>query len=154
LGQVGAQTDAGASNAVVNELRLLRQAVERQSTTTARVQLLVAQLSMQFLRASHARSVVDSLETQLATTERDRDEYETALETQRSLEQDPELPNRPELERQSQLIGQRYAYAQQRASELARRVARARESVDIESARYDEVERLLGELDRQIQALR
>jgi DNA repair exonuclease SbcCD ATPase subunit len=151
--QVTPPAASGTLEGVVNEIRLLRRAIEQQSTSTARAQLLIGRLSLQDQRTARARDAVERLEGQLATGERERDQLQAAArEAQRSLEQATDQERRTELEAQSRMIRQQYAKARQRVSEAEGRLARAREALDIETGRYDELDRLLADLDRQLQA--
>jgi hypothetical protein len=138
---------------VVTEIRLLRQAVERQSTSAARAQLLIGRLGLQEQRTARARAAVERLEGELVTTERERDQLQVAArELQRSLEQAIEPERRAELEAHIRTVREQYTKAQQRVSEAQDRLAHAREALEIETGRYDELDRLLVELDRQLQA--
>jgi primosomal protein N'' len=139
--------------AVVNEIRLLRQAIERQSSSAARVQLLVGRLALQDQRTGRARDAVERLESELASDQRERDQLQVAArESQRSLEQTTDPERRAELEAQSRLMREQYAKAQQRVSQTEDRLSRAREALDVETGRYDDLDRVLTDLDRQLQA--
>jgi primosomal protein N'' len=143
----------GSLEAVVKEIRLLRQAIEQQSTSSARAQLLIGRLSLQDQRTARARAAVERLESELAKGEQERDQLQLAArDTQRSLEQATEQDRRTELEAQSRRIRDQYATCQQRVSQAEGRLAHAREALDIETGRYDELDRLLVDLDRQLQA--
>jgi hypothetical protein len=86
--QVAPAPTAGTVEGVVNEIRLLRQAIERQSSSAARAQLLIGRLGLQDQRTARARSAVERLEGELADAQRGRDQLQVAArETQPSLEQ-------------------------------------------------------------------
>jgi chromosome segregation ATPase len=142
----------GTLEGVVIELRSLRQAIERQSAGAARAQLLAGRLSLQDQRTARARSAVERLEAELASGERERDQLRAAVrEAQGSLEQATDPERRAELETQSRMIREQYANAQQRVAQIQDRLAHAREAVDIETGRYDDLDRLLADLDRQLE---
>ena len=143
----------GSLEAVVKEIRLLRQAIEQQSTSTARAQLLIGRLSLQDQRTARARAAVEGLESELAKAEEERDQLQLAArDTQRSLEKATEQDRRTELEAQSRRIRDQYTACQQRVSQVEGRLAHARETLDTETGRYDELDRVLVDLDRQLQA--
>jgi len=150
--QVPSVSGGGTLEGVVGEIRLLRQAIERQSTTAARAQLLIGRLSLQDQRTARARSTVEALEGELSNAERERDQLQSAArEMQHSLEQATEPERRTELETQSRVMREQYARAQQRLGQIEDRLAHARETLDAETGRYDELDRLLADLDRQLQ---
>ena len=151
--QVAPTAAAGTLEGVVNEIRLLRQAIERQSASAARAQLLIGRLGLQDQRTARARDAVERLEGELASGQRERDQLQVAArETQRSLEQTTDPERRTELETQSRVIREQYTKAQQRVSQTEDRLARAREALDVETGRYDDLDRSLADLDRQLQA--
>ncbi len=151
--QVAPTATAGTLEGVINEIRLLRQAIARQSSSTARAQLLIGRLGLQDQRTARARDAVERLEGELASGERERDQLQVvAREVQRSLEQTTDQERRTELETQSHMLREQYTKAQQRASQTEGRLARAREALDVETGRYDDLDRLLADLDRQLQA--
>jgi hypothetical protein len=59
----------GGLDAVVKEIRLMRQELERQSATTTRAQLLIGRLTLQDQRSTRARQAVERLESDLARAE-------------------------------------------------------------------------------------
>jgi chromosome segregation ATPase len=151
--QVAPTGTAGTLEGVINEIRLLRQAIERQSSSAARAQLLIGRLGLQEQRTARARDAVERLEGELANGERERDQLQVAArEVQRSLEQATDPERRTELETRSRMIREQYTKAQQRVSQTESRAARAREALDVETGRYDDLDRLLADLDRQLQA--
>ena len=151
--QVAPTAATGTLEGVVNEIRLLRQTIERQSTSAARAQLLIGRLSLQDQRTARARASVERLEGELANGERERDQLQVAArELQRSLEQAADQERRTELETQSRMVREQYGKAQQRVSQAESRLAHAREALDIETGRYDELDQSLADLDRHLQA--
>jgi len=138
---------------VVNEIRLLRQAIELQSSSAARAQLLIGRLGLQEQRTARARDAVERLEGELASGQRERDQLQVAArESQRAFEQTADAQRRAELEAQSRVLREQYARAQQHASRTEDRLTRAREALDVETGRSDDLDRLLADLDRQLQA--
>ncbi len=151
--QVAPTATAGTLDGVINEIRLLRQVIERQSSSAARAQLLIGRLGLQDQRTARARDAVERLEGELANGQRERDQLQVAArEAQRSLEQTTDQERRTELETQTRMIREQYTKAQQRVSQTEDRLTRAREALDVETGRYDDLDRLLVDLDRQLQA--
>ena len=142
----------GTLEGITSEIRLLRQALERQSAAGTRVQLLIGRLTLQDQRTARARAAVERLESELASGERERDELQAASrEMVRSLEQATDHERRTELETQSRMIRDRYTKAVAQLARTEGRVAQARQALDIEAGSYDEFDRLLADLDRQLQ---
>jgi outer membrane PBP1 activator LpoA protein len=151
--QVATTGTTATLEGVIDEIRLLRQAIERQSSSAARAQLLIGRLGLQEQRTARARDAVERLEGELANGERERDQLRVAArEVQRSMEGATDQERRSELETQSRMIREQYTKAQQRVSQTEGLLARAREALDVETGRYDDLDRLLADLDRQLQA--
>jgi hypothetical protein len=143
---------SGALDAVVREVRLLRQTLERQAVSTARAQLLIGRLSLADQRAARARAAVDRLEGELASAERERAQLVIdSRQTAQSLEQVTDPDRRQQLELESQRIRARLAEAETQHSRADSRLANARRDLDTETGRYEELERWLTDLDRQLQ---
>lgn len=150
--QAALPSATGTLDAVVKEIRLLRQALERQSATTARVQLLIGRLTLQDQRTARARQTVERLESDLAGAERERDQLQTAArEMARSLEQTTDPDRRPQLEAEARMVRARTVDAQAQLSSTEARLAQARQTLDAEMGRYDELEGWLRDLDKQLQ---
>ncbi len=151
--QTAPSPGTGTFEAVVRELRLLRQAFERQSGASARAQLLIARLTLQDQRTARAQQAVERLQNEVRNAERERDETQRGFRaiTQR-LEQATADDSRQQLEEESRMLKTRLADSQARVSAAEARLSQARQALDIETGRYDELDAWLKDLDRQMQA--
>ncbi len=140
-------------DAVVQELRLLRRAVERQNSSVARTQLLLARLSLQDQRLARSRQTVERLEAELAGAEREQTHLQgTARELARALEQaTTEEAHRQGIEQESRLLRSRLAVSSSALQSVNARLAQARQVLDTDAARYDELETWLADLERELQ---
>ncbi len=147
-----AQAAPATLDAVVAEMRLLRQALERQGAATARAQVLIARLTLQDQRTARARQAVERLEAELASAEREHDDLQgRARELTRALEQLTNEDVRPQLEAESRTIRARMTDVQAQRTRTEARLGEARQALHLEGGRYDDLERSLAELDRQLQ---
>jgi chromosome segregation ATPase len=71
-------------------------------------------------------------------------------ELTRSLEESTDPERRPQVEAELRIVRTRIAESQAQASSSQARLAQAREALDAETARYEELERWLGDVDRQL----
>ena len=154
--QVHAQTPAapGAAglDAVVQELRLLRRAVERQSTTSARTQLLLARLSLQDQRGARSRQAVERLEVELLGAERERSQLQVgAREMTRALERATDPAERQSLEQESRMMRSRLAATDSAVDGVQARLAQAKQVLEADTARCDELENWLADVERESQ---
>jgi predicted nucleic acid-binding Zn-ribbon protein len=142
-----------ALDAVVKELRLLRQAVERQGLATARAQLLVGRLTLQDQRTARAQQAVERLQSEVASAQRERDELQRSFRAiAQRLEQASADEPRQQLEEESRMTKARLADSQAHVSGTELRLSQAKQALDIETGRYDELDVWLKDLDRQLQA--
>ena len=151
-----AQSQPAASSAALDtlarEIRLLRQTLERQAAATGRAQLVIARLTLADQRMARARAVVARLENEAAGAERQRDQLHTALrENARALEEVTEPERRQQLETQSRMMKAQITDSGAQASRIEARPATARQALDAEAGKYDELERWLNDLDRHLQ---
>ena len=150
--QAASPSGAGTLDAVVKEIRLLRQALEKHSSMAARAQLLIGRLTLQDQRTARARQSVERLEGELTIAERERNQLQAgAREMARSLEQVTNDERRQQLEVESRMIRARLVDCQSNVSSTEARLAQARQALDAETGRYDELEAWLRDLDRQLQ---
>jgi hypothetical protein len=153
----GAQTvpssDTGTLDALVKEIRLLRQTLERQSAATARAQLLIGRLTLQDQRTARSRQIVESLESELASADREQNQLQAAArEITRSLEQITDQERREPLEAEARMMRARLADHQAHVANTEARLAQAKQALDVEAGRYDELEAWLRDLDKQLQS--
>lgn len=151
-----AQTTPSAAvvnlDAVVQELRLLRRAVERQNSSVARTQLLLARLSLQDQRLARSRQSVERLEGELANAEREQTQLQSAArELGRALEQATEDGHRKGIEQESRLVRSRLTVSSSALQDVNGRLTQARQLLDSDTARYDELEAWLADLERELQ---
>jgi chromosome segregation ATPase len=145
--------DGATLDPVAREIRLLRQTLERQAAATARAQLIVARLTLYDQRASRARAALDRLEAEASSAERERGQLQAALrENARALEQAGDPDRRQELGSQSRMLRAQTIEVDAQLTKIEARLAAARQALDVETERYDELERWLNELDRQLQS--
>jgi len=154
--RVDAQTPAapGAAglDAVVQELRLLRRAVERQNTTSARTQLLLARLSLQDQRVARSRQAVERLEAELLGAERERSQLQVgAREMTRALERATDPTERQSLEQESRMMRSRLTATDSAVDGVQTRLAQAKQVLEADTARYDELESWLTDVEREFQ---
>jgi chromosome segregation ATPase len=137
---------------LVREIRLLRQALEKQSATAARAQLLIGRLTLQDQRTARARQSVERLESELANAERERDQTQAAVrETAESVGRVTDEEGREQLERQARMLRARLAESQADISRAQNRLLEAKRSLEAESSDYEDLEARLRELERELQ---
>lgn len=145
-------SEAAGFEALVQELRLLRRAVERQNATLARTHLLLARLTLQDQRVARQRTGVERLEGELAGLEREQAQMQaTAQQLAQALEEAREENHRRALEQESRLMRSRLANSTQERQKLEARLAQARLALDAEAARYEELEGWLADVERELQ---
>jgi len=150
--QAGSPSGGVTLDAVVREIRLLRQALEKQSSATARAQLLIARLTLQDQRTARARQSVEKLEDDIGGLTRERDQVEGAMrQIRRSLEQVTDEERRRGLEAESNMIRGRLVEVQAQVSRTEHRLSQAKEALEIETGQYNELEVWLRDLDKQLQ---
>jgi len=150
--QTAPSTGIANLDAVVQELRLLRRAVERQNSSVARTQLLLARLSLQDQRLARSRQTVERLEAELASAEREQTQLQSAArELARALEQATEDAHRKGIEQESRLMRSRLADGSSALHSVNARLTQARQVLDTDTARYDELEVWLADLERELQ---
>jgi outer membrane PBP1 activator LpoA protein len=150
--QSGPPSASATREAVLKEVRLLRQTLEKQAATTARTQLVVARLALYDQRAARARSLVERLEAEMENVERERGQLQAASrEMARSLEQVTDPERRQQLESESRMTRTRMVEVETQRARAQARLDDAKQSLDLESGRYEELERWLNEMDRQLQ---
>ena len=147
-----AEPSAGTASVLIREIRLLRQAIEKQSATAARAQLLIGRLALQDQRSARARQSVERLEGELTGAERERDRVQMAArETAESLGRATDDERREQLEKQARMLRARLTELQADISRAQGRLSEARQSLDAEGGRYEELDAWLRDLDRQLE---
>jgi predicted nucleic acid-binding Zn-ribbon protein len=137
---------------VVKELRLLRQALERQSVASARAQLLIGRLTLQDQRTARAQQAVERFQNEVRNAEGERDETQSRFRAvAQRLEQATADDPRQQLEEELRTLKTRLADSQAHVSAAEGRLSRARQAFEVETGRYDELDAWLKDLDRQMQ---
>jgi hypothetical protein len=150
LAQTTPPSNPSGLEAVVRELRLLREVLLRQGNTTARVQLLVGRLAQQDQRTARARQAVERIESQRVASKRERDELQSALlERSRLREQATDQRQTESIDAELRAIRPRLTDLQRELSETELRLTEATRILEMEVGRNDELERLLNDVDRQ-----
>jgi chromosome segregation ATPase len=145
-------SDRAALNVLVQEVRLLRQAIERQTAASVRSQLLAGQLAVQHQRVVRAQDALDRAGEALEAATRKQDQLRTALARHNRASADViEEPRRSQLEREgetmrTQLLGQDRA-----VSRLTTRHAQAEKALTAEQRLYEELESSMSSLERELQ---
>jgi hypothetical protein len=142
-------------DSVVQEIRLLRQAVERQATGSARVQLLVGRLAVQDQRVARTQEAAERLDEEASALEQPRRRMDAEIrELTRLFEQEADDARRTELEGKLRVAKARYAEHTATTAQLESRRSRARQSAATEQARYQELDAKLTALERELQGPR
>ncbi|PYQ44658.1 MAG: hypothetical protein DMF77_06590 [Acidobacteria bacterium] len=137
---------------LLQEVRLLRKAIERQSVTTTRTQLLMGRIALQDQRLARARDFLERIDTELTTAERERTNVQNAaVEFARNLEETTDEAKRTELERNVRSFRKQVMDREKAVSEIRNRQAQARQALEAETARYDELDAWLRDLDHELQ---
>jgi len=143
---------SGMVGVLIQEIRLLRQALERQSAAAARAQLLIGRLTLQDQRTARAKQAVERLESELAGASRERDELQAAArEAAESLGRVSDDEGREQLERQTRMLRARLASLQEDISQAQSRLLEARQALEVETSGHEDLEARLRDLDRELQ---
>ena len=149
--QTALSPSTGTLDGVVKELRLLRQAFERQNAASARAQLLLGRMTLQDQRTARAQQAVERLRKDVADAEREREETQARFRAiAQRLEQATADEPRQQLEEESRALKARLADSQAHLSAAEARLSQATQALDIETGRSDELDAWLKDLDRQL----
>jgi hypothetical protein len=139
-------------DALLKEVRLLRQAMERQSAMGARAQLLVGRLALQDQRLGRSMMLAERMDLQasgaaqaLSRQQREHTELRQALEDV----SDPTV--REATEKQLRDLKERVSESLRSSSDLQTRLMEARQTLDAERAKYEELEAAFQRLDRELE---
>jgi hypothetical protein len=137
-------------DSIVQELRLLRQAIERHGRGSAQVQLLLGHLTLQDQRLGRAQEAADRLEDQAFALEQQRRRIEAEIrELTRAFEQAPDDTRRKEAEGKLQSARTRQSEHMSLAAQVESRRTRARQAASEEQARYRDLDAKLAEFERE-----
>jgi chromosome segregation ATPase len=147
-------TSAGPAtlDTLLQEVRLLRRAIEKQGVTAARTQLLMGRIALQDQRVTRARGLLERIDAELTTGERERTNLQSAAaDFAHRLEETSDEGKRAELERDLRRFQKQVGDQQRAVAEIRTRHTEARQALEAETARYDELESWLRDLDRELQ---
>jgi chromosome segregation ATPase len=137
---------------LLQEVRLLRKAIEKQSVTATRTQLVMGRIALQEQRLARARDLLERVDGQLMVAERERDHLRSAAaEFARNLEEAPDEAKRAELESAVRNVRVQVTDQDKVVSEIRTRHAQAQQALEAETSRYDELDGWLRDLDRELQ---
>lgn len=152
--EAGSQSRPEASPAaepVVQELRLLRRAVERHASTAARVQLLTGRLAVQDQRVARAEDVLERFERESFRLGQERLRLEAEVrDLARALDQEPDEARRAALEQEVRRARERAHEHHSTVGRLEAGRAQARNDVSAAQARYAELEAAIDDFDREL----
>ena len=138
-------------DSIVQELRLLRQAIERHGRGAAQVQLVLGHLTLQDQRVGRAQAAADRLEDQAFALEQERRRIEAEIrDLTRAFEQGPDDARRKEVQGQLQSARTRQGEHISLAGQVESRRTRARQAVAEEQARYRDLDAKVTEFEREI----
>jgi chromosome segregation ATPase len=151
VAQTPAAAEASALGALLTEVRLLRQAIERQSTMTSRAQLLIGKLALQDQRVMRWQAETQRLESDVAGMAAARNLTQARLAEMRNTLQHERDPERVQaLEQEARMIEAQVKQSGAQHAALEARRAEAAQALDAERARYDELSDRLERLEREL----
>ena len=137
---------------LLREVRLLRLAIERQSSINARAQLLMARLGVQDQRVGRASAAVERAQADAASAAQRSAQLQRELARARRLAEEAPDPNdRAAAEQQAQDLRRQMAQHGHPSSEPELRLGEARQALNAERARFEEIEGALERLDRELE---
>jgi chromosome segregation ATPase len=151
-GQPVAPADRAPLNALVLEVRLLRQAIERQTASSVRSQLLASQLAVQHQRVVRAQDALDRAAEAVEAAARKQDQLRGSLARHNRVSADViEEPRRSQLEREAETLRAQLLDQDRTVTRLTARHSQAEKSLSTEQRLYEDLESSLSSLDRQLQ---
>lgn len=142
---------AGSLDALLVEVRLLRQALERQGAVSGRAQLLVGRLALQDQRVMRWQSEVSRLESEAAGLAERRGLNQARLvEMRNTIRDDRDADRVHALEQETRLLETQIKQEAAQQAALEQRRAEAVQALDGERARYDELSERLERLEREL----
>jgi predicted nucleic acid-binding Zn-ribbon protein len=123
------------------EVRLLRQAIERQTVVVARSQVLAARLSVQEQRLARARTLHESLESQMTRAKAEEAQATSALERMEAALDDPaRAAQRKDIEGEIRVVRDRLKSMEAAIGEFQTRLTLALQGAEQERLRLDDLE--------------
>jgi len=143
-----------ALDELLAEVRLLRQALERQSVIGTRTQLLVSRLALQDQRVARSRAALERLDSELASAAQERNRIRMQIAgVQRAIEQATDPARRSALEQELRMSQTRSRDHESHLAELQSRQSQAKLAFDAENARFDELESWMTQLEKELDKL-
>lgn len=139
--------------ALLSEVRLLRQALERQSALQARAQLVIGRLALQDQRLARARSELQRAEAGIAELSGERTRMQSAVEELGRAADQAGATGLPDIEREQRMIAVRLKELETQVAAAEARRLKAAQTVAAEESRYEEIERWFDDLDRELNRL-
>jgi chromosome segregation ATPase len=155
---VVAQSGAGSPDtlgALLGEVRALRIAIERATSTTPQIQLLAARLTVQNERLMRATQDVDVVRKEISELEGQQTMFATqsaALEEQLGREAEPKVQQ--ELKVQQRALKEQADNVAAAEARVRAREAELSSALSVEQNQWAELNRRLDELERQLAARR
>jgi chromosome segregation ATPase len=146
------RAQAADRDAVVAEVRLLRQAVERQTAVLVRSQLLVSRLLVLSQRVSRAQAAADRAADALDAAEWQQTlAREAVANTERAVVGAEDAPRRSGLERELEILRAKLSEQDRACSRLRSRRQQAEQNLDAEQRSYAQQETALAAVEQQLQ---
>jgi chromosome segregation ATPase len=143
--------ERGSADGLVREVRLLREAIERQTLIAARTQVLATRLGVQQERVGRAQDAVDGVADAIdAATGRQRQLRETLVQLTSDLARVLHEPRRSELEGQVAGVKVQLASQDSEILRLTTRRQRAEQKLATEQQAYRQLESALSSLEQQL----
>jgi hypothetical protein len=147
--QASASTDLLAQ--LLGEVRALRIAMERASTTAPRIQLLTARLSIQESRVARlARDLDDARTNLLRMSEAKRRTAELYANLETAIGEEPDAPRRRQLEMELKALKTQIEMHDSEEQFLRNQESALMASYETEHARWLEISNRLDELERSL----
>jgi len=147
------QSSSTTVEALLGEVRLLRQALERQASLQARAQLMAGRLALQDQRLARARSELQRSEAEARGLASERSRMQSALAELRGSMESGDPAEQAALEREQRMLAARLEDVEKAVAVAEARQSRAAQAVAAEESRYDEMERWFDDLDRELTRL-
>lgn len=145
-----ASTTAAPLDALLGEVRLLRQALERSTLLQTRAQLVVGRLGLQDQRLARARAELSQAEAEALNLTAERNRLRTTLEEMGRAAETIDPARQQDLEREVRMVSARSRELERLLAAAQERRNRAAELVGTEETRYVELERWFDDLDREL----
>jgi chromosome segregation ATPase len=138
-------------DSIIQELRLLRQAIERHGRGSAQVALLTGQLAVLDQRAARTEEAADRLDDESFALEQQRRRLEAEVrDVTRALEQSKDEGRRADLDLKLRSTRARLDEKAAFAARVESRRARARQAASEQQARSRDLDARLVELEREL----